>query len=102
MLEGFRKFLVEKKLVHKNAVSWYCRWISSCFESYNLDFREVLSEKQNQEFLIQFGKNHEDWQVKQAQDALRLFKYFQATKDFIPKDQKQDNVNWLTIEKNSK
>jgi integron integrase len=99
MLEGFRKFLVEKKLVHKNAVSWYCRWISSCFESYNLDFREVLSEKQNQEFLIQFGKNHEDWQVKQAQDALRLFKYFQATKDFIPKDQKQDNVNWLTIEK---
>ncbi len=98
MLEEFRRFLVAKNMVHKNAVSWYIRWVSGCFEFYNLDFKEALSEKQNQEFLIHFGKNHEDWQVKQAQDALRLFKFFQGSKDFNQNDRKQLNANWLEIE----
>lgn len=98
MLEEFGRFLIEKQSVHKNAVSWYLRWVSGCFNFFKLDFKETLSDKQKHEFLVQFGKNHEDWQVKQAQDALRLFKYFQVTKNLCHEDQKQLSANWLTIE----
>ncbi len=99
MLEDFRRFLAEKKSVHEKAVPWFLRWVSSCFEFHNLDYAETLSDKQSQEFFVQFAKNHEEWQVRQAKEALRLFKYFQATTDRTESHCNKIYPEWKELEK---
>lgn len=101
MLEDFRRFLAEKKSVHEKAIPWYLRWVSSCFEFYNLDYTETLTDKQNQEFFVQFARNHEEWQVRQAKDALRLFNYFQGTTDRTDNASRQNNLEWQTLEESA-
>ncbi|NCB40954.1 MAG: hypothetical protein EOM80_19535 [Erysipelotrichia bacterium] len=80
---------------------WYLRWVSSCFEFHNLDYAETLSDKQNQEFFVRFAKNHEEWQVRQAKEALRLFKYFQATADRADNYCRKSNPEWKELEENA-
>ncbi|HAE40090.1 MAG TPA: integron integrase [Candidatus Riflebacteria bacterium] len=101
MLEDFQRFLVEKKSVHEKAVPWYLRWVSSCFEFSNLDYAETLSDKQSQEFFVQFARNHEEWQVRQAKEALRLFKYFQATTDRTGSARRQSSPEWKALEEDA-
>lgn len=48
------------------------RWVSSCYAFVNQSISEALTQTQKQDFLKHFAKNHEDWQVKQAEAALRL------------------------------
>lgn len=37
---------------------------------------QAITNGQKSQFLKHFSKNHEDWQVNQADNALRLYSYF--------------------------
>ncbi len=76
MLEEFRKFIINKKTVHDKSVPYFLRWIEYCYNFCDAPFEEQISEKQRLEFLTHFARNHEDWQVQQAEEALKLYKYF--------------------------
>ena len=43
----------------------------------NDDPEQVPGSSKTTRFLAELGKNYEDWQVKQAHDAVKLFQYFQ-------------------------
>lgn len=70
-----------------------------CFEFSNLSLTESISEKHKNDFLTQFAHNHEDWQVNQAKDALRLFEYFKKS---ITGNEEEPDLNhhkeWKEIE----
>lgn len=72
-LTDFQKYLVSKSAVNEKYAPYYIRWVSSCYAFVNQPLSNVLTQSQKQEFLKQFAKNHEDWQVKQAETALRLY-----------------------------
>jgi len=75
-LINFQSFLVSKSSVNKKNASYYIRWVSSCYAFTNQPFSDVLTQTQKQDFLKHFAKTHEDWQVKQAETALRLYDYY--------------------------
>ena len=79
ILENFRNFLVSKTNVKEISAPYYLRWISSCYTFCNLECPKTIPDQQKQEFLKEFARKHEDWQVKQAEEALRLFEYFNAS-----------------------
>ena len=78
MLEEFRRFIINKKTVHDKSVPYFLRWIECCYNFCNASFEERISDNQKLDFLTDFARNHEDWQVKQAEEALKLYKYFLA------------------------
>ena len=45
------------------------------------------------------GKNHEEWKVKQAQDAVRLFNFFQRKQENKTQDKNLEGKDqWKKIE----
>jgi integron integrase len=97
-LNDFQKYLVSKSTVNEKYAPYYVRWVSSCYAFVNQPLSDVLTEGQKQEFLKQFAKNHEDWQVKQAEAAMRLYDYYLSGLQSAKDGRLENKEKWSIVE----
>ena len=76
MFGAFRQFLLRKASIKPQYIPFYLKWVSDCYAYLDTPSDSRLSSEQKKQFLSHMAKNHEDWQVKQADAALRLYDYF--------------------------
>jgi hypothetical protein len=76
MLKAYEAFLLQKGTVKSQYIPFYLKWVSECYTFLNEHPQTRLSLEQKKRFLSQMAKRHEDWQVNQADTALRLYDYF--------------------------
>ena len=76
MLEPFKQFLSLKGRVQSKYLPFYLRWVTDCYRFLEIPLSQFITNDQKSQFLKQLGKSHEDWQVNQADHALRLYSYF--------------------------
>ncbi|MBI4654543.1 MAG: integron integrase [Nitrospirae bacterium] len=76
MLEPFNQFLSLKGRVQSKYLPFYLRWVTDCYRFLDIPLSQFITNEQKSQFLKQLGKSHEDWQVNQADHALRLYGYF--------------------------
>lgn len=72
----FREFLLKKQHIPEKRIPFYLKWIA-LYNSYCQQnaLQGHLSESVAS-FAADLAKSHEDWQVLQAKEAVRLFIYF--------------------------
>lgn len=75
--EIFKQFLLEKKLVPANKTTFFLNWVDTFFKYSKLPIDSLISEKNIPQYLNYLKTTKEDWQVNQAQEALRLYIFFQ-------------------------
>ena len=103
ILDEFKGYLKTKSAVNEKYVPYYARWVSSCYAFVNQSISEVLTQTQKQDFLKQFAKNHEDWQVKQAEAALRLYDYYLSGLQGSAKEESlESKEKWGVVEANTR
>lgn len=101
-LNDFEGYLVSRSAVNEKNAPYYVRWISSCYAFVNQPLSNALTQGQKQDFLKHFAKNHEDWQVKQAEAALRLYDYyFSGLQTSAEEDSLENKEKWGIIEANT-
>jgi integron integrase len=76
MLKDYEQFLLTKKAVKAQNAPNYLKWVSECYRYLNQAVETRLRLEQRQQFLKHLGSRREDWHVKQADTALRLYDYF--------------------------
>lgn len=76
MFESFKRFLLHKGSIKSQYVPFYLKWVSDCYHLLNVTSGTRINSDQRKQFLAHMAKSHEDWQVKQADTALRLYDYF--------------------------
>ncbi len=76
----FNDFLVLKCGVRKDYVKYYIFWLSEYVKYCNENLLEMKAEHTKQ-FLGKLSLRYEEWQVKQADDTLRYYFYFQSMKN---------------------
>ena len=76
MLKAFNGFLLHKGSIKPQYVPFYLKWVSECYTFLNESPASRVNAEQRKQFLDHMSKHHEDWQVKQADTALRLYDYF--------------------------
>ena len=101
MLNAFGEYLKSSGVAKEKSIPYYCRWVGNAYSHCRVDFARPLTPSQKSDFLQHMAKAHEEWQVKQAQLALRLFTYFLTT---LPETTgpvvapRVDSPNWLAVE----
>lgn len=99
MLQVFNQFLSAKERIPEKNIPYYVKWVSDCYRYFDIPETQPLSNDQNAKFLSHLAKKHEDWQVQQADRALRLYGYFlswrQRNEDGTSGDMPDD---WKKIE----
>ncbi len=76
MLKDYEAFLNSKGGLKSQYIPYYLKWVSDCYRFLNEPLSNRLNSDQKKQFLSDMAKRHEDWQVKQADTALRLYDYF--------------------------
>ncbi|WP_200891792.1 integron integrase [Candidatus Brocadia sinica] len=76
MLSSFKDYLTQKALVKEKDVPFYLKWVSDCYSFLDTPDSVVLNPEQTNRFQKYLAKTHEDGQVKQAENALRLYSYY--------------------------
>jgi hypothetical protein len=89
--------LNEKERIPEKNTPYYVKWVLDCCRYFNVPETQLLTNDQRSQFLTHLAKNHEDWQVQQADRSLRLYGYFlsraqkneEGTTADLPKDWKK-------------
>jgi len=100
MLQAFEQFLIKKEDIPGKNATYYVKWVYDCYRFVNKPETQQLTNEQTAEYLSLLTKKHDDWQVQQADRALKLYGYFlsrwQRSEDRASVDS-QDT--WKEIEK---
>jgi len=88
MISEFQSYLLTTKHIKEKYIPYYVKWVSECYSYLTEPFENRLTSDKKQGFLKHLSKNHEDWQVNQADYALRLYQFF------LSRDQ-QDKQKYL-------
>jgi hypothetical protein len=78
LFRDFQEFLSLRQHVPEKRLPYYLRWVSRSHEfcaSRNVDGngQDAIAA-----YLLDLAKDYEDWQVQQAKEAVRLFRYFKG------------------------
>jgi integron integrase len=100
MLGPFKNFLLSKGKVNDKYIPFYLKWVTEGYRFLDIPLAQSITNEQKSQFLKQLSKNHEDWQVNQADNALRLYGYFLSSQhpdkaDGIPETLIND---WKAVE----
>jgi integron integrase len=99
MFSDFESFLTQKGNITPPNIPYYLKWVYDCYRFLNEPELKHLNSDQKKQFLSQMAKTHEDWQVKQADTALRLYDYFLSKNEMEKsKSSSVDSLQWTSLE----
>ncbi len=103
--ELFRAFLKEQVRLKNKYIPFYIHWVQLAYRSHELNPQIALSSQQLKEFLNNISTTYENWQVRQAENALKHYSYFLSKRDNIQQNfsgQKSEKKWEETIEETAR
>ena len=97
-LDEFYNYLKEKNFVPEKQIPFYVRWVSIFLDSSGDLSGEFITDERVESFIKDFSHRHEEWQVKQAKEAIGLFRFYQGRKS---KNSVEKNASVATAWKNA-
>ena len=86
-------------------VPYYMKWVSYCYSYLDQPDNFILTSDQIQSYLNHISKIREDWQVQQAEAALKLYEYYISSELKTPKESVEPGPapetkdRWTALEK---
>jgi integron integrase len=75
-MERFQKYILSKQLVSEKKAPYYVSWVTRCYQFCGKQPGETVFPEEINRFLRNLSKFKEEWQVKQAGEAMDLFLFF--------------------------
>src|SRR4030043_922786 len=97
-MEQFKSYLITSKLTDEKKAGFYLSWVTRFFEFSNKNPEDSVTQQEIERFLRYLSRNREDWQVKQASDAIQLYQYYKERKKTEKiKESLELNAQWKLI-----
>jgi len=81
MLTEFEKYLSNLGRIKSKTIPYYLKWVADFYTFIGKTTGEPFRNPEKNQFLAYLAQDHEDWQVNQANYALKLFDYFLDSKN---------------------
>ena len=79
-MEQFKSYLITSKLTDEKKAAFYISWVTRFFGFCNKTQEDSVTREEIERFLKYLSRNREDWQVKQASEAIQLYQYYKERK----------------------
>ncbi len=76
MFARFEQFLVSNGSIVQKQIPYYVKWVTDCYAVCKCSADKILASDQKKQYLDHLENTREEWQVKQAEQALRLYMFF--------------------------
>ena len=75
-IEDYCNYLQLKGFVSEKHIPFYSKWVGRFLHFCKIDFGATADGESVENFLSHIGKNHPQWQVDQAKDAVSLYLFY--------------------------
>ena len=86
MMPQFKQFLDSGNFVPDSKIPYYLNWVSQLYNYLHQDMDRAVASEDVEAFLQHLSISREDWQVRQAREAIRLYRYMQKRKSQPTRD----------------
>ena len=93
---------MENAHIQSKYVPYYIKWVSDCYSFLEESPQNILKSDQKLKFIRHLSTNYEDWQVKQADHALRLYHFFLSRKQSKKENSPGGAAEWEKLEERSR
>ncbi len=97
MFDAFQKELSADNSINPKHIPHYIRWVRDCYRFFRLPSSERLSTEQTHLYLSHLESSREDWQVRQAGQALSRFDFFLSREHPSSNPVKADQDAWSDV-----
>ena len=100
LFKDFQDFLVRSQHLPEKRIPFYLLWVSRFHEFCSRQHLDGMGKEAVTSSLQDLAKDPEDWQVQQAKEAVRLYRYFKALLEPNRTEQLQANgqAAWQPVE----
>ncbi len=103
MLNNFKAYLLSDRTIKANYVPYYVKWVGDYYSFLNIPNTTRIHSDQKKQFLYHMAKSYDDWQVKQADAALRRYDYFLSQQVKAPAPMSPgEGGDWISLEEQMK
>ena len=74
-MKRFKTYLIAKRIVPEKRVPYYVSWVSRFYAFCNKNPGDDVSDAEIDKFLRHLNKSCEEWQIKQAKEAVDLYRF---------------------------
>ena len=99
-MNEFQKYLIETAHIAEKYIPYYLKWVKIFLNQLSGNDQTNFSSEEKENFLLFLSSEHEDWQIKQADHALRLYRHFLSIKVDKKYGLKSHGSNESNIKKN--
>ena len=97
-MEQFKTYLLSRNLTDEKKAGFYLSWVTRLYEFCNKKPEDTVTTEEAERYLKYLSKSKEDWQVKQASEAINLYQYFKTRKNPTQhKDSPAVDVQWKSV-----
>lgn len=97
-MEGFKSYLLYSHVFNEKKADFYLYWVSQFYRHCNKYPGDRVESEDIQKYLKFLSKRREDWQVKQASEAIELHLFFIRRKQAIRNSNRPDaNEQWKSV-----
>lgn len=76
MLARFQEYLEKNGSIGSKQIPYYIKWVKDGYAVLGCSLETIITQGQRNQYLEHLGKSREEWQIKQADQALRLYLFF--------------------------
>jgi hypothetical protein len=100
LFKDFQDFLLRSQYLPEKRIPFYLRWVSRFHEFCSRQHLDGMEMEAIAPYLQDLAKDHEHWQVQQAKEAVRLYRYFRGLPEPNRTEQPQANgqAAWQPVE----
>ncbi len=98
MIEEYRKYLLEKVKIEDKYLPYYIKWVSDCISFLKKEVGKRIINEEKESFLEYLSKRFEDWQIKQADYAIKLYNHFLLKQPESIKASEKQKEHWNRLE----
>ncbi|RZB38502.1 MAG: hypothetical protein SRB2_00250 [Desulfobacteraceae bacterium Eth-SRB2] len=79
-MEDFKSYLLSRHLSNEKQAGFYLYWVSQFYRHCNKSPGDRVESEDIERYLKFLAKRREDWQVKQASEAIEMYLFFRRKK----------------------
>ncbi len=98
MLEKYKLYLKKEVKIDEKYIPYYLKWVGDCISFLKKEKEKRISNEEKQSFLLHLSERYEDWQVKQADYAIKLYNHLLLKKQNEKKTQERQKSEWDRVE----
>lgn len=97
-MDDFKAYILSSRIANEKSADFYVRWVTGFYRYCSKDPDDAVKQEVIDEYLAYLAKRKEDWQVRQASDAIQLYLFFKKRNNKEScREEGDGKAQWKTV-----